>query len=151
MPCNHQLPAPSDRLPSGLSGAWLFARWLMVMVMVVAQVGAPFHHHHHDGVGVQLELGASHDLQGDAETRADSERHHGGAHCAIAIRVDRSRVGKLPAVDFADAAIAVHASLPLFAALDTPAPVEWGRYTTTPDFRSYRSLPPAGRAPPLYA
>lgn len=146
-----RLPAPSGRFARGLGGTWLFARWLLVLAMVFNQVSAPFHHHHHDGVEVQLELGVSHDLLGGGETRADSDEHLAGSHFAMAIRVDPSRTGQLPAVDPTDAAIAVSTSLQLLAALDTPAREHWFRDRSTPDFRSHRSLPPAGRAPPLHA
>ena len=146
-----RLPALSDRFTSGLSGAWLFARWLLVLAMVFDQVSAPFHHHHHDGVEVQLELGVAHELLGDGATHVDSDEHLAGSHFAMAIRVDPSRIGQLPAVDPADAAIAVSVSLQLLAALETPAPEHWFRVRSTPDFRSHRSLPPAGRAPPLHA
>lgn len=148
---SQRLPAPSSRLTSSLSSAWLFARWLLVLAMVFDQVSAPFHHRHHDGVEVQLELGVSHDLLGSGETHADSDEHHAGSHFAMAIRVDPSRIGQLPAVDPADAAIAVSTSLQLLAALDTPAREHRFRDRSTPDFRSHRSLPPAGRAPPLHA
>ena len=39
----------------------------------------------------------------------------------------------------------------VLAALKTPASEHWFRDRSTPDFRSHRSLPPAGRAPPLHA
>jgi hypothetical protein len=146
-----RLPALSDRFVSGLGGAWLFARWLLVLAMVFDQVSAPFHHRHHDGVEVQLELGLSHDLLGGGEIHADSDEHLAGSHFAMAIRVDPSRIGQLPVVDPADAAIAVSTSLRLLAALETPAPEHWFHDRSTPDFRSHRSLPPAGRAPPLHA
>ena len=146
-----RLPALSDRFASGLGGAWLFVRWLLVLAMVFDQVSAPFHHHHHDGVEVQFELGLSHDLLDGGETHVDSDEHLAGSHFAMAIRVDSSRIGQLPAVDPADAAIAVSTSLHLLAALDTPAREHWFGDRPTPDFRSHRSLPPAGRAPPLHA
>ena len=71
MPRTQRLPALSDRLPSGVSSAWLFARWLLVLAMVFDQVSAPFHHHHHDGVEVQLELGVSHDHPGAGDSSGD--------------------------------------------------------------------------------
>lgn len=147
----HRLPALSHRFASGLGGAWLFARWLLVLAMVFDQVSAPFHHHHHDGVEGQLELGLSHDLLGGGETHVDGDEPVAGSHFAMAIRVDPSRIGQLPTVDPADAATAVSTSLLLLAAFETPAPEHWFRDRSTPDFRSHRSLPPAGRAPPLHA
>lgn len=146
-----RLPALSDRFTSGLSSAWLFARWLLVLAMVFDQVSSPFHHHHRDGVEVQFELGLSHDLLDGGETHVDSDEHLAGSHFAMAIRVDPSRIGQLPAVDPADAAITVNTSLQLLVALDTPAREHWFRDRSTPDFHSHRSLPPAGRAPPLHA
>lgn len=146
-----RLPALSDRFTSGLSGAWLFARWLLVLAMVFDQVSAPFHHRHHDGIEVQFESGVSHELLGDGATHVDRDEHLAGSHFAMAIRINPSRIGQLPAVDPADAAIAVNTCLLLLAALDAPAPARWVGGRSTPDFRSHRSLPPAGRAPPLHA
>jgi hypothetical protein len=147
----HRLPALSDRFTSGLSSAWLVARWLLVLAMVFDQVSAPFHHHHRDGVEVQFELGLSHSLLDGSEAHVDGDEHLAGSHFAMAIRVDSSRHGQLPAVDPAEAAIAVNTSLQLLAALDTPELGAWVGDRSTPDFRSHRGLPPAGRAPPLHA
>ena len=146
-----RLAALSDRFTCGLGGAWQFARWLLVLAMVFDQVSAPFHHHHHEGVEVQLELGVSHAHPGGGETHFDGDEHLAGSHFAMAIRVNPSRIGQLPAVDPADAAIAANTSLLLLAALDKPEPEHWVRDRSTPDFRTHRSLPPAGRAPPLHA
>ena len=147
-----RLPTFSLRLTRGVSGAWLFARWLLVLALVFDQVSAPFHHHHHDGMETQLELAASHDtMSGGDETHADSDDHVLGSHSAMAIRVDASRLGQLPAIDLAHVAIAVDIGLQLLAAFDSAMPEHWARDRSVPDFRSHRSLPPAGRAPPFHA
>lgn len=143
--------ALSDRFASGLSSAWLFARWLLVLAMVFDQVSAPFHHRHRDGGEVQFERVASHGLSVGSETRADSDEHLAGSHFAMAIRGNPSRIGQRPTVDPADAVLAVNTGRLLLAALDPPVLERWGDDRSTPDFPSHRSLPPAGRAPPLHA
>ena len=142
--------ASSRRFTSVVSSAWLFARWLLVLALAFDQISAPFHHHQHDGVDAQLESVASHAAL-ESELHVDSDDHGVGSHPAIAIRVDASRNGQLPAVDSVGAAVAVNARLRLLAALDEPVRRHWVRDFSTPDFRSHRSLPPAGRAPPLHA
>ncbi len=143
--------AISRRRTSVVSSAWLFARWLLVLALAFDQISAPFHHHQHDGVDAQLELVASHASLDSGEMHVDSDDHGIGSHSAMAIRVDASRTGQLPAVDPVGAAVAVNTSLRLLAALDEPVRRHWVRDPSTPDFRSHRSLPPAGRAPPLHA
>jgi hypothetical protein len=151
MPRAQRRPAISHRFTGGVSGAWLIARWLLVLALVFDQVSAPFHHHQHDGVDAQLELAVAHAVLDSVETHVDSDDHEFGSHSATAIRVDASRIGQLPAVDPVGAVVAVNASLRLLAALDEPVRSHWVRDRSTPDFRSHRSLPPAGRAPPLHA
>lgn len=143
--------ASSRRITSVVSSAWLFARWLLVLALAFDQISAPFHNHQHDGVDAQLESVASHASIDASEMHVDSDDHEGGSHSSIAIRVDASRIGQLATVDSVGAAVAVNAGLRLIAALDEPVARHWVRVPSTPDFRSHRSLPPAGRAPPLHA
>ncbi len=144
--------ASSDHTSRGPSYLCLVARLILALAMVFNQLGAPFHHHHHDGVEAQLELGISHDQLGGGETRADSDEHLAGSHFTIAIRVEPTRIGQLPAIDPPDAADPLDTDLKLSAGLDPPAaPTPIARDRSAPAFRTYRSLPPAGRAPPLHA
>lgn len=134
-----------------ISGAWLVARWLVVLALVFDQVSAPFHHHQHDGVQAQLELATAHAVLDSIETHADGDCHEFGSHSAMTLRVDASRTGRLPAVEAAPVVSAVNVGLRSLAMLDEPVRKHWERDRSTPDFRSHRSLPPAGRAPPLHA
>lgn len=146
-----RLSALSQRFSSGVSGAWLFARWLLVLALAFDQISAPFHHHQHDGVDAQLEWVTSHASLDSGDMHVDSDDHGIGSHSAMAIRVDASRAGQLPAVDLVGAAVAVNVGLRLLGALDEPVRKHWTHDQSTPDVRSHRSLPPAGRAPPLHA
>lgn len=152
MPSATQRPAMSRRRTRGVSGAWWFARWLLVLVLSFDHVSAPFHHHHHDRADGPVEAATAAPASFDeGETHAESDEHPLLSHSAMAIRVDPSRLGQPPAVDPADAGVAVTSVAELFAALDAPPPVHWRPDRSRPDFRSHRSLPPAGRAPPLHA
>jgi hypothetical protein len=146
-----RLRAISRRFANGVSGAWLFARWLLVLALVFDQASAPFHHHHHDGVEAPRELAAAHAVPGSDEIHLDADDHESGSHFAMAIRVDASRAGELPAVDRAAVVSAGNTRLSLLCALDQPARPHWARDRSDTDFRSHRSLPPAGRAPPRRA
>ena len=147
-----KLPLAHPRRPiSGVSRAWWFARWLLVLVLACDLLSAPFHPHHHDGVEGQLEFSAAHASFDDGNAHADSDEHSPFSHSATALRTDPSRLGQLPAVDGADVPVALVSVVELLAALDEPPPTHWRPDRSVPDFRSHRSLPPAGRAPPPHA
>ena len=135
----------------GVGSAWLLARWLLVLALVFDQLSAPFHHHHHDGADAPADLAASLDSSGGSERDVDGDERMLGSHSAIAIRVDSSRLGQLPAIDLLHAVSAVGDGLRSLLIIDVPGPEDWARSRVVPDFRSHRSLPPNGRAPPLHA
>ena len=134
-----------------MGGAWWVARWMLVLVLAFDHLSAPFHHHHHNGVEGQLGFGSAHAPFEDGDTHAESDERRLMSHSAMALRVDPSRLGQLPAIDGADVPVAHISVVELLAALDEPPPTHWRPDRSRPDFRSHRSLPPAGRAPPLPA
>ena len=162
-----RLPANAHRPSGGVSGAWWIARWLLVLVLAFDLLSAPFHHHRHDGVEGQLEVAAAHALAhahahahanahasvDDGATHAEGEEHPLLSHAAVAIRIDPSRLGQISAGadadDRADAPVAVVPVVQQLAAFDEPPPARFRPDRSRPDFLSHRSLPPAGRAPPL--
>jgi hypothetical protein len=134
-----------------VSGAWWLVRWLLVLVVALDLLSAPFHPHHHDGIEGQLEFGAAHASFDDGDAHVDSDEQSPFSHSATALRTDTSRLGQLPALQGADLPVALISVAQLLAALDEPPPTHWRPDRSRPDFRSHRSLPPAGRAPPLHA
>ena len=144
-------PAVSYRRTGGVSSAWWFVRWLLVLVLAFDHLSAPFHPHHHEGVEGQFEVGATHTSFDHANTHADSDEHPLLSHSATALRIDPSRLGQVPAVVGADVPVAFISVVDLLGSLDEPPPTRWRPDRSPPDFRSHRSLPPAGRAPPFHA
>ena len=140
----------SRRPLDGVSGAWWCARWLLVLVVALDFLSAPFHNHHHDGVEGQLEFATLHASLEDGSAHAEGDEHAPGSHATMAIRIDPSRPAQLPTIDHADVQIALVSAQRLAAADELP-PQHWRPDRSRPDFRSHRSLPPAGRAPPLHA
>ena len=145
-------PSTLTRRPQGgMSGAWWVARWLLVLVLAFDFLSAPFHHHHHDGVEGQLELAAGHALIQDGDAHMEADDPPLASHAATAIRIDPSRLAQLPPIDNVDAQIALVSVAQLLGAVADLPPQQWRLDRSHPDFRSHRSLPPAGRAPPLHA
>ena len=141
----------SCRLSDGVSGAWCFARWLIVLVVAFDFLSAPFHHHHHDGVEGQLEFATVHTSLEDGSPHAEGDEHPLVSHATTAVRIDPSRLGQLPAIDNPDAQVALVSVAQRLAAADELPPGHWRPDRFRSDFRSHRSLPPAVRAPPLHA
>ena len=141
----------SRRSAGGVSGAWWLARWLLVLVVALDFLSAPFHHHHHDGFEEQIGFAIAHASLDDSVTHVEGDEHSLGSHAAMAIRIDPSRLAQLPPIDNGDAQIALVSVSQLLAAVDELPAQDWGRDRFRPDVRSQRSLPPAGRAPPLHA
>lgn len=145
------LSASSRRSSDGGSGAWWLARWLLVLALAFDLLSAPLHSHHHDGVGGLLEVATLHASRDETDTHADGADHPLVSHATIAIRIDPSRLGQLPTLDGADVQqVALLSVVQLLVAVDAP-PAHWRPDRSRPDFRCHRSLPPAGRAPPLHA
>ena len=153
----HTMPAPRPH------GVWASCMWvlrlMLVLVLITDQVGAPLHQHHHDSGVDALWSGAtaySHD--DDLTVHAEeSERPSTLGHATLAVRPagETASVAVVadPARDFATVAYisGLWAALAVVAQADDsgvgPDFPSW----RSPPLPSYRSLPPAGRAPPLHA
>lgn len=129
----------------------MVARWLLVLVVAFDLLSAPFHQHHHDGVDGRLGPATAHVLLDNGDSHAEDADQPLASHSAMAIRIDPSRLGKLPAIDIPDAQVALISVAQRLTAVDELPPEHWRPDRSRPDFRSHRSLPPAGRAPPLHA
>ena len=147
----HHHSTRSRRSLDGVGGAWWLARWLLVLVVALDFLSAPFHHHHHDGVEEQIGFAAAHAAFDNSGTHAERDEHSPGSHATMAIRIDPSRLAQLPPIENADARTALVSVAQLLAAVDELPPHHWRPDRSRPDVRSHRSLPPAGRAPPLHA
>ena len=147
----HQHSTLSRRSPGGVSGAGWLARWLLALVVALDFLSAPFHHHHHDGVEEQTGFATAHAAFDNSGTHAERDEHSPGSHATMAIRIDPSRLAQLPPIENADARTALVSVAQLLAAVDELPPHHWRPDRSRPDVRSHRSLPPAGRAPPLHA
>ena len=147
----HQHSTLSRRSPDGVSGAGWLARWLLVLVVALDFLSAPFHHHHHDGVEEQTGFATAHAAFDNSGTHAERDEHSPGSHATMAIRIDPSRLAQLPPIENADARTALVSVAQLLASVDELPPHHWRPDRSRPDVRSHRSLPPAGRAPPLHA
>lgn len=132
------------------SGAWWCVRWLVLIVLALDMLSAPLHQHRHEGVGWSLDFAASHASPDQGESRADGHDHLLQSHVATAIRIDLSRLGKLPPADNIRASLALVSLSQLLAAPGDAQPNDRRPDRSSLDFRSHDSLPPASRAPPLH-
>ena len=140
----------SRRSPDGVSGAWWLAHWLLVLVVALDFLSAPFHHHHHDGVEEPAGFATAHAAFDVSGTQVERDEHPPGSHATMAIRIDPSRLAQLPPIDKGDAHIVLVSVAQGLAMADARPPHHWRPDRSRPDVRSHRSLPPAGRAPPLH-
>lgn len=147
--CSRDGVAPQQR-------GWVWAfRLLLVMVLVFDQVSAPFHQHHHDfGIDADAGLAALHSPSGDSLAfESHAEDSHDGlqaGHPAIALRSQAaSELSGVKSVS--DALLSVAAFVVAFPAIEVDTPVPDWPDRGPPQFTSFKSLPPAGRAPPLHA
>lgn len=129
----------------------MLARWLLLLALLFDLTSAPFHRHHHEGVDAQFDIAALHDAQDDGNAHFDADEHGPGSHAALALRNDSSLTDLLPDVDLDQLSLAILPFVQELAGLHASAPVHWKPDRSASDFRSHRSLPPAGRAPPLHA
>lgn len=130
---------------------------MLVLLLMTDQIGSPLHRHHHDS-GVDGTLSAasalSHlDLQSDLDSHVEDAGHddHFG-HATLAVRPASSKVAQVLGAD--ESAVTLVLPAVLFALLlapeDSAEPLPQSGWRP-PLIRSHRSLPPAGRAPPLLA
>ena len=122
-----------------------------VLALAFDHLSAPFHLHHHDGVQAQHVASADNAPPNGDAAQLNSDEPTAASHAATALRTDPSWWGQLPALDGADLPVALLAMAHRLAALDDAPPPVWRPDRSRSDFRSHRSLPPAGRAPPLHA
>ena len=147
--------------------AYGLARWLLVLLLVFDQVGAPWHAHRHDsgvdGAGVSAVVsavggpvhadadGAGSAFEPHAETEAHApDERPSWAHATTVLRIE-SGLSLAAAADAADAAPA-----PSWPDAN-PAPRAANAFTRVlarrmePSRPVHRSLPPAPQAPPRRA
>lgn len=134
------------------AGVWWCLRWVLVLALIFDLLSVPWHQHHHEGVDAPLDFPATQASVSGIQPYAHGHDQPPFVHAATAIRVDLSSFGRLPASDGDDAAPPALLSLLQRLATVDAAPVhDWQPASSRFDFRSHRSLPPAGRAPPLHA
>lgn len=139
--------------PPRLSAAW-WLRWLLVLLLMFDQVGAPLHRHHHDSgiddaiaVGELTHLSQPHDVHGEgAEHLSDV------FHATTALRSEpRAQVAEAGVLQPADFSPPLPAGPPLLAFLHPPGDAVMRAPSWPPPPTVPRSLPPDGRAPPARA
>lgn len=151
MPTHPTLSAPASARRGVVAWAWML-RWALVLLLVADQLGAPLHHHHHDSGIDGTWLTASTGQAGHQESNADGDEHddHFG-HATLAFRA-ASKAFELSALSDDLDVPAVGRFVTVLATLAAPAEEAGLRPSwRSPPIRSHRSLPPAGRAPPLHA
>ena len=128
-------------------GLWIvrIMRVLVVLLLVFDQLSSPLHHHHHDGGpdGLIQQLFVEHASAAHIEPADELAGHH--SMTGIKREARFSAVFQ-SADDFSPLIVAAYLAIYL-AAGDTQIlswPIEARQSIIT-----YRSLPPAGRAPPL--
>jgi hypothetical protein len=131
------------------SALWL-VRWLLVLLLVWSQIGASLREHHR------------HDF-GPASQRVDASLHSGGRAQAFAaddhqhLRIAPAVLSARPQVHLRAFAVGggpgdsgIH-SAPIVLAVADGAALEFEGSDSGEPRQTYRSLPPAGRAPPLHS
>jgi len=139
-----------QRQPAGVAvrALWLL-RWLLVLVLVWDQVSSPLHHHRHDsGVDAQWLTASAHDAKVTAPHLESDDHDLRASHAVLAVR---------PQLDLSSLTLGddtSHSIAPSQAsALVEPGPAEAeaaGIGAFARPHSTQRSLPPAGRAPPLH-
>ena len=126
-------------------------QWLLVLLLAWDQVGSPLHRHHHDSGVDGSALTASHD--DGAPDLPHAEDADGGLHFSHAVMAVRPQPQLSPTAAGQAKDVAVgEAALALANAEWVADPPSLPRPDTRPATHSpHRSLPPAGRAPPLHA
>lgn len=130
-------------------GLWL-ARWVLVLVLAFDQVGSPLHRHHHDsGVDGQWSSAQPEETLSGDQHLEDADSIQPVSHAVLAVR-PRSETFASNMDDGGVAPVApAWFEQPLEVSKEVVRIDPWPeRYP--PPFRSHRSLPPAGRAPPFH-
>lgn len=144
------LPAAPNHRADRQVDAWCCLRWMLVLALIFDLLSVPWHKHHHEGVDAPLDFLAVHVPVSSVQPLAQRHDSPPFVHAASALRVDLSFLGKLPLLDDA-APPALLSLLQLLADVQADPVGAWPPDASPPDVRSHRSLPPAGRAPPLHA
>ena len=126
-------------------------QWLLVLLLAWDQVGSPLHRHHHDSGIDGCALTISHDNGAVGALHIDdADAGFQFSHAVMAVR-PQSQLSPIAAAETDHAALGqVGLALVLAALVADPqhvSPPDPG----PPAHSLQRSLPPAGRAPPLHA
>ena len=132
----------------------------MVLILVIDHVGAPLHRHHHDSGVDAAHLSESdsthHNGLDDVAHAEEHANHDEFAHATLVMRqTGASQLTVVPAADVESQVnwiflTSVLALLALAFLREESLIRPFGRWLAPPK-PTYRSLPPAGRAPPLHA
>lgn len=147
----HHYTVEGRRHTGDARSAWWFLRLLLVAVLAFDHLSAPFHSHVHQGIDSHESVVAQVDHH-DIDSHVVDLEEHSVSHAAMAIKTEAPRIGKLPGAPSSNHVLAPPPSVAELVATTLELTSEhWRSHRTRPDFRSHRSLPPAGRAPPLHA
>ena len=144
---------PGSALFNGvLRSAARLARWLLVLVLVADIAGSPLHRHHHDtGIDGSSVHGPLAELQHAAQHVEEDSHDTDFVHAVTTVRAESRAAAPDRSADLDSPDVMLPAPWAL------PGPVIAAitrRPWTGPDtslHRLHRSLPPAGRAPPVRA
>jgi len=150
-PTHSATPNAGLRLGLGRRLAQFF-RWALVLLLVADIVGTPLHRHHHDSGIDGSALHAQFAEPQHTEHHVEEDHHElDFVHAVTTVRAE-SRASAPDAcadADFQDVALASAWVIPVRGSPVT-ARLSWNNPDTALH-RLHRSLPPAGRAPPLRA
>jgi hypothetical protein len=136
----------------GSAAGWA-ARWLLVLVLAVDLIGSPLHGHVHDS-GIDSHAWSVHvDATGWEPAHAEEpDTLVQLRHATLTVRAAAEDTDLSPEVSPVTTLVTWWPSFSLPADV---SPVEergpWRAAQPPPDYPDHRSLPPAGRAPPLRA
>jgi len=130
--------------------AWWLLRLVLVLVLAFDHLSAPFHQHGHEGLDHHTPVVAHLDDH-DGEVHAIDLDDHPASHGVMAIKVESTMSAQATDGSGTSYVLVPRPGVLLVAAAFDSPPERWRPDRTRPDFRSHRSLPPAGRAPPLHA
>ena len=149
---HHRLRPASSRRGAAAWGFWL-VRWPLVLLLIVDLLSAPLHHHHHDGGidGAWPSASAAHETA--LTSHLESAQHDAPfSHSTLGVPANSAALKPALADDEAQAVFQFFTAWVMLATMVG----DEGRWRPPPDWQSpfisaHRSLPPAGRAPPVHA
>lgn len=123
---------------------------MLVLLLALDQFSAPFHAHEHDsGAAVAHDVEATYDTLHGEERHAEDAEHPHISHALVAVRT-ASPVPAAKDTALVPAVTLLAAYLLLVPLEEQPRPY-LRPDPSGPNIQLHRSLPPAGRAPPLRA